>query len=204
MKTYNAFVERYLKQSLMGIIRLVLVFILSGLLFVALYFVLKDTGIIGKFSNVTELKQIISSAGALSYSLYALLQFLQVTFVPLPASVTTIVGVILFGPIKAFVISLFAILCGSFVAYFLGLLFGNKILPWAVGIEKAKELSLLLSKGKIAFFLMMLFPFFPDDLLCLLAGVSKMDFKFFLITNLITRFLGLFCLCFIGSGIIHI
>ena len=49
---------------------------------------------------------------------------------------------------------------------------------------------------------MMLFPFFPDDILCMLAGVINMDFKFYLLTNLITRPIGIFCLCFLGSGVI--
>ena len=190
-----------IKSSIVGLIKLALVFVLSILFFVGLFFFFKWTGIIGKFNNMEELKAIISSAGFLSYFVFALLQFLQVTFIPLPASVTTIVGVVLFGPIKAFIVSLLAILCGSLVAYFIGKMFGSKILPWAIGQNKADEISSLLGKGKIAFFFMMLFPFFPDDLLCLLAGVSKMDFRFFLVVNLITRTLGLFCLCFVGSGI---
>ena len=190
-----------IKSSIVGLIKLALVFVLSILFFVGLFFFFKWTGIIGKFNNVEELKAIISSAGFLSYFVFALLQFLQVTFIPLPASVTTIVGVVLFGPIKAFIVSLLAILCGSLVAYFIGKMFGSKILPWAIGQNKADEISSLLGKGKIAFFFMMLFPFFPDDLLCLLAGVSKMDFRFFLVVNLITRTIGLFCLCFVGSGI---
>lgn len=190
-----------IKSSIVGLIKLALVFVLSILFFVGLFFFFKWTGIMGKFNNVEELKAIISSAGFLSYFVFALLQFLQVTFIPLPASVTTIVGVVLFGPIKAFIVSLLAILCGSLVAYFIGKMFGSKILPWAIGQNKADEISSLLGKGKIAFFFMMLFPFFPDDLLCLLAGVSKMDFRFFLVVNLITRAIGLFCLCFVGSGI---
>jgi len=196
--------EKNIKGTLLSIAKLATIFLLSILFFILLYFVLKDTGVIGKFSNVSELKEIILSAGVLSYALFALLQFLQVTFIPLPASVTTIVGVILFGPIKAFAISLFSILCGSFVAYFLGRVFGKKVLPWAIGDDKSEEVSTLLAKGKIPFFFMMLFPFFPDDLLCLLAGVSKMDFKFFLITNIITRSIGLFCLCFISGGVFRL
>lgn len=196
--------EKNIKNTLLSIAKLTTIFLLSISFFILLYFVLKDTGVIGKFSNVSELKTIILNAGALSYALFSLLQFLQVTFIPLPASVTTIVGVILFGPIKAFAISLFAILCGSFVAYFLGRVFGNKILPWAIGHDKSEDVSNLLAKGKIPFFFMMLLPFFPDDLLCLLAGVSKMDFRFFLITNIITRSIGLFCLCFISGGMIRL
>ena len=47
---------------------------------------------------------------------------------------------------------------------------------------------------------MMLFPFFPDDILCIVAGAINMSFKFFLITNLITRPIVYVTLCFFGSG----
>lgn len=181
------------------ILKLLLVGFLACFFFVGLYFLFKQTGWLGKFSNVQELKTIILSAGFFSYSVFVTLQFLQVTFIPLPASVTTIVGVILFGPWVSFTLSLLAILLGSLFAYFLGRTFGVKILIWAIGKESTKEMQKLSKKGYLAFFLMMLFPLFPDDVLCLVAGVTGMDFKFFLVTNLITRTIGIFCLCFLGN-----
>ena len=50
------------------------------------------------------------------------------------------------------------------------------------------------------FFLMMLFPLFPDDILCLVVGATGMSYKFFLITNIITRPIGIISTCFLGSG----
>ena len=180
-------------------IKLFLVFVLSCLFFVGIYFFLQKTGLLGKFNNVQELKKIILSGGFWSYFIFALLQYLQVTILPLPASVTTLVGVILFGPIVAFLISLFSILLGSITAYLLGKTLGIKLLIWAVGETKTTQIQQLFQKGKIIFFLMMLFPFFPDDLLCMFAGVSNMHFKQFLYINLITRTIGIFCLCFLGN-----
>lgn len=179
--------------------KLVLTFALSGGFFVGLYFLLKNTGWIGTFSNVAELKNIISSAGFWSYAVFAVIQFLQVSVIPMPASVSTIVGVVCFGPWVAFGISLLSILLGSVVAYLLGKTFGSKIIFWIVGQEKGAEFCKLLLKGKWAFFVMMLLPLFPDDILCLVAGACGMDFKFFLATNIITRVVGIFCLCFLGG-----
>lgn len=173
-----------------------------SLFFVAiLYFILQKTGIIGKFNNIHELKTLILSAGFWAYGVFVVLQFLQVTILPLPASVTTIVGVILFGPFKTFFLSTLAILLGSVFAYFLGKIFGIKLLNWIFGKEKTLQLQEKIKKGKFIFFIMMLFPFFPDDILCMLSGVINMDFKFFLYTNLITRPIGLFCLCFLGGSL---
>ena len=173
---------------------------LSVLFFVGLYFLFKTTGIIGKFSNVAELKIIILSAGFWSYFVFVFLQFLQVTILPLPAMLTTIVGVIIFGPFISFLLSTLAILLGSIFAYLLGKFFGNKLLYWSIGEEKTKRLQHKLEKGKFVFFIMMLFPLFPDDIMCMLAGVINMDFNFFLATNLITRPLSIFCICFFTTG----
>ena len=182
-------------------VRLGIIFLMASVILLAIYLVLKKAGVISKFNNLAELKKIILGAGVLSYGLFALLQFLQVTLIPLPSSVTTLAGVIIFGPWRAFVISLLSILLGSVVAYIFGRFCGNKVLPWAVGESKANEVKSLIAKGKIAFFFMMLFPFFPDDVLCIMAGVSRMDFKFFLITNIITRTIGLFTFCILGGNI---
>lgn len=183
----------------MPIVKLTSVFVLSVAFFIGLYYLFKSTGWLGKFNNVEELKKIIQGAGFYSYSIFVLIQFLQVTILPIPGIVTTIVGVILFGPIISFFLSLLAILLGSISAFFIGKSLGIKVLHWAIGKEKAESLSNKLKKGKYVFFLMMLFPFFPDDILCMLAGVINMDFKFFLYTNLITRTIGIFSTCFLGS-----
>lgn len=190
------------KEYILPIIKLMVVTILSVLFFVGIYFILKKTGVIGKFNNIEELKILILSSGFWCYAVFVFLQFLQVTILPIPAMVTTIVGVIIFGPFIAFLLSTLAILLGSVFAYILGKLFGMKLLHWSIGKQKTAYFQEKLKKGKFIFFIMMLFPFFPDDILCMLAGVINLDFKFFLITNLITRPISLFCLCFLSTGFI--
>lgn len=186
------------KEFVLAMVKLTVTFLLSIGFFVGLYYLFKNTGWIGKFSNVAELKVILSSAGFWSYTVFAVMQFLQVSIIPMPASVSTIVGVICFGPWIAFGISLLAILLGSIVAYIFGRVFGSKIIYWIVGKERGEEFCNLLLRGKWAFFVMMLLPLFPDDILCLVAGACGMNFRFFLVTNLITRTIGIFCLCFLG------
>ena len=186
------------KEFVVAMVKLTVTFLLSIGFFVGLYYLFKNTGWIGKFSNVAELKVILSSAGFWSYAVFAVMQFLQVSIIPMPASVSTIVGVICFGPWIAFGISLLAILLGSIVAYIFGRVFGSKIIYWIVGKERGEEFCKLLLRGKWAFFVMMLLPLFPDDILCIVAGACGMNFRFFLVTNLITRTIGIFCLCFLG------
>lgn len=186
-------------KGFLSFLRFFLSILISTAFIVGLYFILKQTGIIGKFQNVQELKTIILSSGFFSYFVYFLLQFLQVTILPLPAVVTTVVGVIIFGPFKAFLISTLSIILGSMFAYFLGKVFGRRLLDFAVGKEKALKFENLFKKGKWIFFVMMMLPLFPDDILCLVAGTTKMDFKFFMITNIVSRVVGVFCTCFLSN-----
>ena len=50
--------------------------------------------------------------------------------------------------------------------------------------------------------LMMIFPLFPDDILCLVAGVTNMSFPFFLWTNIISRAIGVAVTVYFGTGAI--
>lgn len=179
-------------------------FIIVALIFIVIilgaYFALKYTGVLAKINSAEDIKNFILSGGSLSVFLFFLLQFLQVTFLPLPSFLTTVVGALIFGPINSFMISFLAIMLGSVFAFYLGRKFGKKILAWIAGKEDAEKWSRKLTNGKYAYFLMMLFPLFPDDVLCVAAGVTNMSFKFFFVTNLITRPIGIFCTCFLGSG----
>lgn len=184
------------------IVKILIVFLIICAISLATLFWVKNSSFAKIFKDVKKLKEWILAWGFWSYLIFVILQFLQVSFLPLPASLTTLAGVIIFGPFYTFLLSTLSIILGSIFAYFLGKFFGVKLLNWIFGKDKTETFQRKLSKGNILFFLMMLFPLFPDDLLCMMAGTINMNFKYFLITNLITRPVGLFCLCFFGGGYI--
>lgn len=184
------------------IAKIFLVLLIVCAISLAIYFFIKNSSFAKIFNDVQKLKEWILAWGFWSYLIFVILQFLQVTFLPLPASLTTLAGVIIFGPFYTFLLSTLSIILGSIFAFFLGKFFGIKLLNWIFGKEKTESFQRKLKKGNILFFFMMLFPFFPDDLLCMMAGTIDMNFKYFLVTNLITRPVGLFCLCFFGGGYI--
>jgi len=47
---------------------------------------------------------------------------------------------------------------------------------------------------------MLLFPMFPDDILCMVAGITDMSYKFFIVTVALTRPVMIAATCFLGSG----
>lgn len=182
------------------IFRFFVVIVAFAILTLLCVLIFKQTGVLEKFKTAEDIKNFILSGGNFSLIIFLLIQFLQVTILPVPAFITTVAGAIIFGPWKTFVLSFISIILGSLFAFWLGRKFGKKILYWVCGKEDAEKWTKKLTNGKYAFFLMMLFPAFPDDILCLAAGVTNMSFKFFLTTNLITRPIGIFCICFLGSG----
>jgi len=182
------------------IFRALIATILVSIVVLGGYFILKYTGLLDKFNSLEDVKEFILSGGKLSIFIFIIIQFLQVTFLPIPAFLTTVAGALIFGPWTTFFVSLISIMLGSIFAFFLGRKFGKKLLCWIAGKEDAEKWTKKLTNGKYIFFLMMLFPIFPDDILCMAAGVTNMSFDFFFFTNLITRPIGIICTCFLGSG----
>lgn len=152
-------------------------------------------------NDADAMRELIQSAGIWSYLIFILVQFLQVTFIPIPAIVTTLAGTVLFGPGMASILSLIGILSGSIVAFIIGDKLGERVVKWIAGEKALKKYgTILYDKGKYIFFLMLLFPVFPDDVLCLIAGMTTMTYRFFLITIILTRPIGIVMTCYLGSG----
>lgn len=187
--------RKYFKMFLKLALSLGVVFLIVGLI----YWILFSTGTLDKIDSVADLKQTIQGFGIWSRLFFLILQFLQVTFIPLPSALTSIAGTILFGPLQSFLLSITGIFLGSLLAFHLGRKWGKPLARWIAG-ESYQKLEENLTKGKYMFFLMLLFPFFPDDMLCLMAGATNMTYRFFIYSVLIARPISLFFLCFMGSG----
>ena len=179
-----------------GLVTVLIVALFLG----GIYALLKYSGVLDKIDDIEDLKNTINSYGSWGFVVLFIIQLLQTTIVPLPSFITTIAGVLVFGAWPCFFISLLAIITGSIISFFAGRYLGKGVIKWIVGEKQFESLEAKLTKGKYAYFLMMMFPLFPDDVLCIMAGVTKMSFRFFFFTNILTRPISLLCLCFLGSG----
>ena len=147
-----------------------------------------------------------SSNYVISLVIVWILNFLQVWLIPVPAYLILLAsshtGLISAGflnfqinDLTFFLVTMSAYVCGFCLAYLIGRNWGSKAVKWAAGSENdyQKWSNLITTKGKWWYALTVLFPFFPDDILCLLAGSVKLNFKFFFIVNLVCRSIGLIC-----------
>lgn len=172
-----------------------LVVLLAILLF--LLYVLKITGLLNKFSSVENFRQFIASFGYWAVLIFIIFQFLQVVVLPIPGIISVGAGVLLFGPLLSAIYSCIGIIIGSLLAFYIGRRFGDKGVSILIGKNNLeKGLKLIEGKDKFIFTFMFLFPFFPDDLLCFLAGVTNINKKFFVIMIVFTRFISIFTSAF--------
>jgi uncharacterized membrane protein YdjX (TVP38/TMEM64 family) len=133
---------------------------------------------------------------------YILVSFLQVTFIPIPGMVTILAGTLLFEPWEAFLYSLIGMFLGGSLGFYLGRVLGKKFVYWIAGDKQKVDEYLDKIKGRetVLLFFMFLFPFFPDDLLCSVAGISKIKFKTFSIIQMITRITSIGCTILVYGG----
>lgn len=168
---------------------------------VVLFIIFYYTGLLSHFSSLEEAREWFSSFGAWAWIIFFLIQIAQVVILPIPAQITTIAGVLIFGAWKAFIISAIATLIGSYICFGIGKWFGVKVAYKLASKETVdKYRNLLTKKGRLLLPVMFLFPAFPDDLLCFIAGTTKMTWRYFVIITILTRIISIACICWLGSG----
>lgn len=156
-------------------------------------YLLKVTGFFEKIDSVEAFRQYVASFGVWTSIVFVVFQFLQVVVLPIPSFITVGAGVLLFGPFIGSVLSCIGIIAGSLTAFFLGKKFGYNLVKWLVGKTNLdKTLLAIKGKDKVIFTFMFLFPFFPDDVLCFVAGITTISPLFFVVMIVVVRVICVF------------
>ena len=168
-------------------------FMLTGLLLAAILligcFILQITGFLDRIDSIEDLQELIDSRGSFwAPIIFIVLQMLQVFLLPLPGVLTVGAGVLLFGVWETCLYSYIGIVLGSLVAFAVGRVIGYRAAAWLVGRESLdKWLQKVKGKDRRLLTVMFVLPIFPDDILCFVAGLSTMTWKYFIIMQLIAR-----------------
>lgn len=159
------------------IFKLIISTLVIVLLFAICYLILD-------YFNLTNLSKeniqdFISKGGALGPIIFIAITFLQVTFIPIPSTVTILAGNYIFGFWLSFIYSVIGLFFGGLFAFFLGRKIGKPFLIWLCGSQEIVDSWLKKLKGRenILLFFMFLFPFFPDDFLCAIAGILPISYN---------------------------
>ena len=165
------------------------------------YCLLCKYGIMDTITSVDGLKKFILSTKEKGVYVYILIQAAQVIILPIPAAIICIVGSLIYGPFLGGLYCSLGVLVGSFISFILGKTFGYRIVAWIAGKENTDKYSEIIRKrGGFFLFLAFLLPMFPDDILCLIAGITNMKFKTFAWITIITRPIGVICMSYFGGG----
>lgn len=137
------------------------------------------------FTSTEALNQFLSSMGWAAPLGFIVIQIIQTVIPIIPGAVTVPMGAIIFGPVYGLFLNVFAIIIGSVLNFVLARKYGQPFVERIIGEKKyAKAISWLDKDDKFEkwFTFAMFFPFSPDDILCYIAGLSKLSFKkYFLI-----------------------
>lgn len=193
------YILEYFKKTMLSRLFYVIFTLLSiGFL---VYFILLKLNIFSIFSSVGGLKDYILSTKGMGVFVYILIQATQVVFLPVPAAVICVAGSLIYGPFVGGIYCSIGVLIGSFVSFFIGKTCGYRVVSWVVGKENCDKYSEVIRKrGSFFLSIAFLLPMFPDDILCLIAGITDMSWLSFSWVTILTRPVGVICMSYFGSG----
>lgn len=136
----------------------------------------------GIFTTDVHLRNFLQKFGIFSALMFILIQITSVIFPVIPTSIGCVAGIIIFGPTRGFWYNYVAICIGSFVVYGLARYYGTDLVSSVIPpkiYEKYQGDTKHASRFEKVFLFAMVFPVSPDDVLCYMAGLSRMRIAFF-------------------------
>lgn len=162
---------------------------------------LYSSGFFRAAGSLEGLRAYIDRFAPYSHLLFFLVQFLSVVLAPIPSNITAAAGGLLFGTWPAFVITFGAVAAGSLLVFWLARALGRDFADRVVSRKLSEKYQdVLRAKAPVFLVLAFLFPFFPDDVLCILAGLTKLSFGHFAAIVLLTRPWGLLFASALGGS----
>ncbi|MGX7199962.1 TVP38/TMEM64 family protein [Enterococcus nangangensis] len=135
----------------------------------------------GIFSSVQNLQMFIQQFGDKAVFIFILVQLTQPIVPLLPGGISTVVGMIMFGNLPGLFYSYIGGVIGEVLLFMLVRKYGNSFAQLILSDRNYQKFENQLSlheKGiKKLLIVSFLVPFLPDDIICLVAGISPMKFK---------------------------
>ena len=167
-------------------------------------YALVKSGLLEEIDSVEDLRALIGRAGPMAGVAYFLLQMMTVIVAPIPSNVTMMAGALALGFWPAMILGVLAVICGSVIVFLAARALGrNAVQRFLDRGVMERYLPVIEEKQDMFLFLTMLFPFFPDDALCILAGLTTISLRRFVLILAAARPWGLVFAALLGSGSIQ-
>lgn len=134
---------------------------------------------IGIFTSQAKMKAYLANKQVIGPLIFVLIQIVQVVIPIIPGGISLLGGVVFFGPVAGFLYNYIGICIGSLINFFLARYYGRAFIFHIVSEKTlAKYMKWTKNQRKFNWFfaLCILAPAAPDDVLCLLAGLTEMRF----------------------------
>lgn len=136
----------------------------------------------GLFTDRERMSSMVAKSGIWGTVIFVLIQVVQVVIPIIPGGISCAVGVLVFGPWYGLLYNYIGIVIGSGINFYLARRYGQCLVKFFVKEETYNKYAVWLDKGKKfdKFFAMAIFfPCAPDDVLCMIAGLTRMSWKRF-------------------------
>lgn len=161
----------------------------------------------GYFTDSTKLQALLNQTGIFAPLLFILLQIFQVIIPIIPGGASSALGIVAFGPIVGFVYNYAGLVIGSILAFLLVKRYGKTFILKVCDQKTYDKYIGWLDKGKKFdrfFAAAIFFPCAPDDILCMIAGLTSMTLKKFSMIIILGKPLALIAYSFGLSEILKI
>lgn len=161
----------------------------------------------GYFTDSTKLQALLNQTGIFAPLLFILLQIFQVIIPIIPGGASSALGIVAFGPIWGFVYNYAGLVIGSILAFLLVKRYGKTFILKVCDQKTYDKYIGWLDKGKKFdrfFAAAIFFPCAPDDILCMIAGLTSMTLKKFSMIIILGKPLALIAYSFGLSEILKI
>jgi uncharacterized membrane protein YdjX (TVP38/TMEM64 family) len=140
-----------------------------------------------------ELRQWVDGFGATAPLVFMAVQALQIVVFVIPGEVPQIAGGYLFGIAGGLALTVAGSALGSAIAFLASRFLGIEFLRAILRGEQLERLQRMASspRATITFFLFFLIPGIPKDILCYVAGLSRMRFSVFITISTVGRLPGI-------------
>lgn len=163
--------------------------------------VLYASGFFRAVSSVQGMQDYIRSCAPYSHLAFFAVQLLSVILAPIPSNISAAAGGVLFGTWTSFLLTAGAVLLGSVLVFQLARTLGKSFADRFVSRRLSEHyLEVIRAKRDTFLVLAFLFPFFPDDVLCVLAGLTDIPFRRYLLIVVCARFWGLLFASALGGA----
>ena len=135
------------------------------------------------FTRQEKMKAYLANKQIIGPLIFTLIQIIQVVIPIIPGGVSLLGGVIFFGPIWGFIYNYVGICLGSIILFFLARHYGRPFILHLVSektYEKYMKWTANQKKFNWFFALCIIAPMAPDDILCMIAGLTEMKFSTYL------------------------